>query len=229
MFKNLDLLGKWIKIHRDLRYLTIKNLPAILQEFKTLEAFYGFGERHYHTLEHIRATLRFVDNYKPEGRDNFRTSVRLALFYHDCIYDATQKDNEDKSAEAFKVYAASLNMPSWLIDQVVEYIMLTKSHSLPAGSSEGKRLMNDADMSIFLTKPSTYVKYAVNIWKEYSVFGQAGYLKGRLHFLSTVNPATMFHTKDAQSRVLTAVNNLNLERAILEDCPDLIFTGTIAR
>lgn len=215
MIKHDFFLAKeWLLAHRAL------GLWPDWREFRLLRSIYQGPNRHYHTWQHIYETCLFVRKHY-----GFQPLVVLALFYHDVVYDVTSKNNEEESAIVWETYAAlrGLNRHTSLkVKQVAEMIRMTAKHSVDPNSPLVFHIMSDADMSIFLCPDAHYLLYAQNIWREYQSFGRDAYLAGRLHFLSTVDPETMFYTHQAKRLVHHARANLDLERTILQDDPDRI-------
>src|SRR4051794_22476684 len=64
--------------------------------FDRLVAAYSEPHRHYHNLEHIAEMLRVVDRLSKFAADP--DAVRLAVWFHDAVYDPRAKDNEKLSA-----------------------------------------------------------------------------------------------------------------------------------
>lgn len=219
MKNDLFLLMEWTKIH-----LCMGAWPSI-KEFKRLRSAYKGPGRHYHTFKHIADCIRFVNRHYGSGFD--ASLVKFALFFHDVVYDVKRKDNEELSALQWESYAKKSSIYRRIHGKyklVADLIRMTAQHSVPEGSSLLYKMMSDADMHIFLCPDHHYLEYANNVWKEYSVFGREGYLTGRLAFLDTVDPQTMFYTHQAKRLVHHAVANLDLERTILKDRPDQLLT-----
>ena len=49
--------------------------------------------RYYHNLSHLHSMLLLLDEY-PEAIEH-KKDVQLSIFFHDIIYDATKKGNEE--------------------------------------------------------------------------------------------------------------------------------------
>ena len=63
--------------------------------------YYSLG-RYYHTLDHIADVLKTVSQLIDLATDP--VAVRVAAWYHDCIYDSRASDNEECSAEAGRFF-----------------------------------------------------------------------------------------------------------------------------
>lgn len=214
--QELFIAREWLLAHR------AYNVWPDWRELRTVQAIYGTPARHYHTWQHIYETLLFVRKHY-----GFQPQLVFALIYHDVIYSVQAKSgqNEHESAIVWETYAAlrGLNRYASLkVRQVSDLIRMTAKHKVEPGSPLIFSMMSDADMSIFLCPDEHYLQYARDIWREYQSVGRDAYLAGRLAFLDTVDPQTMFYTYQARERVHHAVANLALERTILEDTPEVI-------
>lgn len=217
------LFWHWFEIHRDLDYWQWSRREMIWKNFQSICDKYSEPHRHYHTMVHLLKTLEFVDKHARNNEaSRYKAIVKLALFYHDIVYDVQRKDNEDLSQIVFGYYSIAMNFPKWLDEQVRELILLTKSHKLPPGAPVSHQLMNDADMSIFLADSETYLEYAQNIWREYSWVGKEVFVENRLKFLDSVDASTMFYLSRSQSVIARADANIELERLTLLYKPERI-------
>ena len=61
-----------------------------------LVQYYGQVGRYYHNLNHVRDCL---DQLQATPKCDDHDSLKLALWFHDAIYDATRSDNEAASAD----------------------------------------------------------------------------------------------------------------------------------
>jgi predicted metal-dependent HD superfamily phosphohydrolase len=211
---DIFLAKEWFLAHRAL------GLWPDWREFKRIRTIYKGPDRHYHTWQHIYETCLFVRRHY-----GFQPLVILALIYHDVIYNVKSKLNEEESAIVWETYAMTRSLhrhKSLKVKEVAELIRMTAKHKVEENATLSFRIMSDADMSIFLCPDEHYLEYARNIWREYHSFGRDAYLTGRLHFLSTVDPDTMFYTHQAKALVHHARANLDLERTILETDPERI-------
>lgn len=143
--------------------------------------------RHYHNFEHLEHMFSELDNIK-DTVENY-TAISFSVFYHDVIYNATSKSNEEKSAElAIKCLhkvGADLNFT----EKVSEQIMATKLHQ--QSDDNDINYLLDADLLILGSEPGKYLDYTQKIRKEYSIYPDLLYKPGRrkalLHFLEAEN------------------------------------------
>ena len=148
-----------------------------------IERKYSEKERHYHSLSHLENMFSELEFVKDKILD-FRT-VSFSVFYHDVVYDATSKQNEEESAKFAQVRLTRLGLSETDIAEISKQILATKSHQL-SESSETNYLL-DADLSVLGKESPIYTEYTQNIRKEYSVYPDFLYKAGRRkvlkHFL----------------------------------------------
>lgn len=190
-----------------------------------MEAAYATPPRSYHNFHHVQEVLRHYDAVAAGPGWIQPVEVRLAVLYHDAIYEAGRRDNEARSAELAIDHVARW-MPDVTIDvgRVAELINLTARHGQfsPAdfdGHSAPADIRHflDCDMAILGANPADFDAYDRGIAAEYRghvpgwlfKLNRRRFLKGLLArkriFLSD-----FFHDRlDAQARI-------NLRRAVTE-------------
>jgi predicted metal-dependent HD superfamily phosphohydrolase len=121
--------------------------------------------RSYHNLDHLGVVLDVADAW-PDYADNVDL-VRLALFFHDAVYDPRAADNEERSA----VLAASLldrcSVPAAARDEVHRLVRLTAGHTVDPADRNGS-LMADADLAVLAWDWPSYRAYSQAIRAEYA-------------------------------------------------------------
>lgn len=148
-----------------------------------IEKKYSGKSRHYHNLQHLENMFEEIDAVRNqiEKFDN----ISFSIFYHDVIYDATSKLNEEKSADIAKERLESLDVNNDDIQKVYKQILTTKSHQ--KSEDEDTNFLLDADLSILGKSSQVYVEYTKQIRKEYSIYPDFLYKPGRKkvlqHFL----------------------------------------------
>jgi predicted metal-dependent HD superfamily phosphohydrolase len=144
--------------------------------FANLATRYSHPDRHYHNLTHLRHVLETVDRLKHLAQD--LPALLLAAWFHDVVYEARAKDNEEQSALLARAVLERLRVPKSLIDRVAELILLTKSHSAAPDDLDGQLLL-DADLAILGAAEAEYRQYAEAIRREYAWVPEADYRAGR--------------------------------------------------
>ena len=172
-----------------------------------IEKNYSGKKRHYHNLSHLENLLAELTELK-EVISNWNAIV-FAVFYHDVVYKAHRKDNEEQSAVVAKKHLQHLHCDTALIDQVDKLILATKSHQF--SDDPDVNLFTDADLSILGKDWETYNTYCSNVRKEYAIYPDLLYKPGRKkalqHFLSMDR---IFKTDHFYSKYETAAKN-NIE------------------
>ncbi len=138
--------------------------------------------RAYHSLVHIADCLRVFDGVR--GLANDADGVEWALWLHDCVYDATRKDNEARSADVSTRMLGELTAGTDFADAAAAMIMATR-HTGEALVGDAA-LVADVDMSILASAPAAYRRYAEAVRAEYSFVPEADFRKGRGAFLATL-------------------------------------------
>lgn len=159
-------------------------LPEIAEKlWADIEKQYSAPKRHYHTLQHLEHLYRQLETCKTQITD--WDTVLFSLFYHDIIYKATSKDNEEKSALVAIKALQDINYLKEKIRRCGEQIIATKSHNI--STDNDTNLFTDADLSILGSDRNIYMEYSQNVRKEYAIYPDFMYNPGRKkvvqHFL----------------------------------------------
>jgi predicted metal-dependent HD superfamily phosphohydrolase len=178
-----------------------------------IEKKYSEKKRHYHDLEHLENMFSEIDSVK-DKISNF-THISFSVFYHDVIYDASSRINEEESAKFAKLKLQKLNLNSDCIEKISEQIIATKAHQQSIDRDTNYLL--DADLSILGKDLETYIDYTKKIRKEYSIYPDLLYKPGRKnvlkHFLALEN---IFKTEDFREKYeVRARENIRFEIDLL--------------
>jgi predicted metal-dependent HD superfamily phosphohydrolase len=160
-----------------------KDQDLIARLWKEIETKYTEKGRYYHDLLHIERMFEEFEAIK-DSISNF-SLISFAVFYHDVIYDATSKSNEEKSASTAEKRLTELDLGKEEIAIISAQILATKSHQNSENSDINYLL--DADLSVLGKDWETYLDYTQKIRKEYSIYPDFLYKPGRKkvlrHFL----------------------------------------------
>ncbi|GAA5097940.1 hypothetical protein GCM10023210_33510 [Chryseobacterium ginsengisoli] len=177
--------------------LFTKDQNLIENLWSEIEKNYSEKDRHYHNLEHLENMFSELDSVK-DKISNFE-NISFSVFYHDVIYDATSKLNEEKSAEFAEIKLKKLNLDQDSVEKISEQIIATKAHQQSENNDINYLL--DADLSILGKDLETYLDYTRKIRKEYSIYPDLLYRPGRKkvlqHFLELEN---IFKTEDFREK-----------------------------
>lgn len=147
--------------------------------------------RKYHTLNHLKhifGELRPVENQLKNLH-----CITLSVFFHDIIYQVKKSNNEEKSAAFAKAFMEEHAKLKPFSPTVHDQIIATKHHK--ATKDSDTNFLIDADMAILGQPREVYREYTENIRKEYQIYPDFMYRKGRrkvvTQFLTTPQ---IFHT-----------------------------------
>lgn len=154
------------------------------QLWQELEQAYTARGRHYHNLQHIQELLRLATRHKLAIEDP--DAMSFTIFYHDAVYSALRKDNEEKSALLAAERLQQTGLQPTRLQHICQMILSTKTHT--ASSDSDTRLLLDFDLSILGSSWEQYQAYTRQVRKEYSLVPYFLYKKGRKkvleHFLA---------------------------------------------
>ncbi|OCA72950.1 HD domain-containing protein [Chryseobacterium arthrosphaerae] len=190
-----------------------KDHERISRLWNEIETKYTEKGRYYHNLLHLDNMFQELEAVK--DRISRFTLLSFALFYHDIIYDATSKSNEEKSAVTAEKRLSELGLSHEEIKIVSDQILATKSHQKSENMDINYLL--DADLSVLGKDRETYLVYTEMIRKEYSIYPDFLYKPGRKkvlrHFLELEN---IFKTEYFRDQYEThAKENIETELRLL--------------
>ncbi|MEO1050259.1 MAG: hypothetical protein AAFX87_06525 [Bacteroidota bacterium] len=145
--------------------------------FDELVSYYSHKSRHYHGLTHINNLLRLTEEYQEHLSQ--RDQVLWAIWYHDAIYNVRKGNNEEKSAELSMAQLDRLGLSQEVLTKISDLILATKSHVLAEDSDFDTAFMLDIDLSILGSNEADYKAYTKQIRKEYRIYPDFMYRKGR--------------------------------------------------
>lgn len=119
--------------------------------------------RHYHSVDHVAACLRWLDQVRDKVKHLL--AVELALWLHDVIYDPKAGDNEAQSARLAGELLGACGVPAATVAEVERLILLTVHAAEPA-DADGQYLV-DIDLSILGADRALYDRYERWIRAEY--------------------------------------------------------------
>lgn len=150
-----------------------------------IEKKYSEKGRHYHNFDHLENMFRELNAITAKIQDY--TAIAFSVFYHDVIYNASSKSNEEKSALFAEKHLQQMGSDPEFAEKISRQIIATKSHQ-KSGDDDTDYLV-DADLSILGQEPDKYKDYAQKVRKEYSIYPDFLYKPGRKkvlqHFLES--------------------------------------------
>jgi len=174
---------------------------------------YSGRKRHYHTLSHLENILSQLTAVH-EDIKNWK-ALLFTLYYHDIVYDAKKKNNEEQSAEKAKAIMTKIGVDKKTIQLTFDQIIATKQHETSENGDTNYFL--DADLSILGSTWSNYENYFQGVREEYKMYPKVMYNPGRKKVMKTflqmdrIFKTPYFYEKfEAQAR-----NNIKQEIDIL--------------
>ncbi|RYD44439.1 MAG: phosphohydrolase [Verrucomicrobiaceae bacterium] len=174
----------------------------------SLHVLYSEPHRHYHNLRHIESMLARMDEVSPGD-----TTMELAIWFHDVIYDPRARDNEEQSA-AFFVRTMAPHLDTLVCSDVVRLILATDYTREPTGKKD-EELLRDMDLAVLASDPEIYQAYAEAVRREYSHVAEEDFRKGRKAVMERFLEGRIFQTGAFASDETRARENIRAEIARL--------------
>ena len=163
----------------------------------------------YHDLLHLTEVLDRLDRLVAAGADVDVTTVVLAAWFHDAVYDGGP-DDEERSARW-----AERALPPELAGEVPRLVRMT-AHHRPADDDPAGCALSDADLGILAAPRERYDAYVAGVRADFSHVSDDDFRVGRSAVLSDLAAKPhLFHT--SQGRELwEAPARANLDRELRE-------------
>lgn len=161
---------------------------ALFDEWSRLRSAYGGNgfDRSYHSLRHV---FDLQDLLKPYwDKMDEPDVVRLAIWFHDCVYEAGRDDNEQRSGQELTRACAKLlptatgqgNPHMWAAREMI-MASVHDSTGKVCGSRDTE-LFLDADLAVLGLPKREFATYRSNIRRECSTFSDADFAVGTAAF-----------------------------------------------
>lgn len=157
-------------------------------------ARHGETHRRYHNQQHLLALFDLLDRHAPHLSSG--SPPRLAVWWHDLVYDPRATDNEEQSANIARQRLDALGAKAPVIDETVRLIIMTKNHWDGPSAGDGDYFL-DADIAILGAPTEVYDAYAIAVRQEYAFAPDEAYRAGRAKFLATVLARARLFRTDA--------------------------------
>ena len=107
-------------------------------------------------------------------------TIDAAIWFHDAVYEAGSKHNEDLSAELAEQFMPRLGLSE--VEKARAIAMIRASREHRSRDREIQPFL-DLDMAILGSPPERYRRYADDIRQEFAHVSDWNYKLGRKHFL----------------------------------------------
>nr|WP_221217645.1 MULTISPECIES: metal-dependent phosphohydrolase [unclassified Mycolicibacterium] len=189
--------------------------PAAAAVGADLIASWSEAHRHYHSVEHLRGILEYVEELVAFADDP--DAVRLAAWYHDAVYGGLP-DDEERSARRAEQELSRLGLEPQLVDEVARLVRMTITHDPAPGDHNGE-VLSDADLAALAVPRERYERNTAAIRAEYGHVSDDVFRRGRVQVLvALLGGPGVFRTEYARRQwEVPAQGNLRAELATLTD------------
>jgi len=172
---------------------------------------YGAPERGYHDLHHLAEVLEHATALL-QSEPGEPTTIALAAWYHDAVYDGA-RDDEERSALLAEQQLSGAGVSGTLVAEVARLVRLTATHDPGAHDANG-RVLSDADLAILAAAPERYAAYVAGVRRDFADHSDEEFRAGRLSVLETLaGRDRLFHTGTGHE-LWNAAARANLAREI---------------
>ncbi len=161
-----------------LRQAWQETLPQAPELGRELLARWQEPHRAYHDVRHLAQALSAA-GFVADGRAPL--AVRLALWFHDAVYQLRPGQDEEDSARLAEQRLAGL-LRDEEIAEVARLVRLTATHTVAADDPAGA-ILADADLSVLGQPPGRYHVYVRDVRTEYGHLSDTEFRQGRLAVL----------------------------------------------
>jgi predicted metal-dependent HD superfamily phosphohydrolase len=179
---------------------------------RQLTEAYQASDRHYHSLQHIRALLDCADLHAATLQD--AEVVQLAIWFHDAVYSTRREDNETRSAALALEFLGHSTLSEARRQRVAYLIERTKDHTQPQPAGDADlHFFLDADLKILGAPEADYWQYARQVRQEYRLVPDFLYRRGRRKVLEKLLAApVLYQTPSFRNKLdVQARRNLRAE------------------
>ncbi len=182
--------------------------------WQELVRHYTESHRYYHVLAHLAYCMKWHEHSAAGMKEP--DAVEMALWYHDIIYETRHKDNEQRSAQLFRLQAADC-FPQAFIDRVCGYIINTDHGACPA--DQDAAYVQDIDLSSLGLPWAEFLRDSNNIRQEFSSLPDIDYYTANHGFLASLLRRERIYFTDFFHRLLEQAARANIGRYLnrLED------------
>ena len=162
----------------------------------------------YHDLLHLTEGLDRLDQLADAGAD-VDTTVVLAAWFHDAVYDGGPDDEERSAQWAERV------LPPEHADEVARLVRMTVHHR-PADDDPAGCALSDADLGILAAPRERYDAYVAGVRADFSHVGDDDFRVGRSAVLSDLAAQPRLFQTSQGRELWEASARANLDRELRE-------------
>ena len=138
-----------------------------IQQIRLILRYGRYAEpwRRYHIWKHVELMLDELQEAQHLVSGFDRELIKLAILFHDSVYEPTAHNNEERSAQlAESMLAPTLSLAA--VDEVIRLILLTKKHQPQDGDLNGQ-IICDCDLAVLGWPWDDFEEFGQQIREEY--------------------------------------------------------------
>lgn len=163
----------------------------------------------YHDRLHLAEVLDRLELLAASGAGFDPTTVGLAAWFHDAVYEGGSDDEERSAQWAERV------LPTAYADEVARLVRMT-AHHRPADDDPPACALSDADLAILAAPAGRYAEYVAAVRREYAHVPDDAFATGRAAILrDLLAKPHLFHTAYAREH-WEAPARANVTREVAE-------------
>ncbi|ASQ46700.1 HD domain-containing protein [Legionella clemsonensis] len=180
-----------------------------------LKKHYTRDNRYYHNLEHIGYLIDLYNRYHACLKQP--PLVLLSIWFHDVVYEATHKQNEERSREFFLEFAKEISLKQENMGLISSYILATKTHQVPFSQQYDNDLLFflDFDLAILGSSSEHYKRYVQQIRLENKHLSSNEFRLQRIQILNKLLDMPLYKTPIFRKKYLQRAR-LNLAAELKE-------------
>jgi predicted metal-dependent HD superfamily phosphohydrolase len=154
--------------------------------------YYNQDKRYYHNYLHISEMINWCNT---TFKDIIKPDQKIAIYFHDVIYDPASNINEENSVHLMKYFfnIEGNQIPQDIIEKASLIILDTKDHSKP--SIEESKLVLDLDLERLSRSYYEFLYFSELISYEYNFISKDVFNKNRKKFFEKmILQERIFHT-----------------------------------
>ncbi len=198
---------RWLELCAKLRV----DEEAARRVFAALVEEYNGDGRYYHTLAHVGELLDTAGELRDLAQDY--TTVQLAIWFHDVVYDPRANDNEVQSAAYARQALHELGLPERVILRVSDLILKTVTHVSENEDGDALILL-DADLAPLGADEEVFARQSRALRQEFGWVPEDEYHANRARVLGGFLSRERIYQTDRLYDSLEAQARRNLSQAI---------------
>lgn len=110
-------------------------------------------------------------------------AVELAILFHDIVYNANSKQNEQDSADIARSTLRMVGVGGGFVVRVAKLIMATQHDPRSQSQTNDEKIIVDLDLAILGAETESFDKYEEGIRAEYAHVSNENFARGRSEIL----------------------------------------------